>query len=285
MSIPDAFSRFCANLFVMRRDAIDQRLDNLSRRLSRDYWSGRMEEQNCLVFGSFGRYTAIRETPFVDILVRYPAQSAEDFIRELPNAVKGIKEIAHSTFPDMKAGQSDIRLQASFSDRTQMNIFPAYLHEDGRFLFPHPDGGNKPLLSPMQLELNTFHELNRECNNNLALLCRMLRAWKLAQKLTIPGFVIDAMAYYFIGDWEHRDKSYMYFDFLCRDFFAYLNQNNATEWQLPGSRQVITVEPVDKELLSHCHILALQAIEADRQGMARTARRHWGEIFGESFPS
>ena len=38
----------------------------------------------------------------------------------------------------------------------------------------------------------------------------------------MSGMLIDTLAYQWIGDWPHRDKSYLYHDYLVRDFMLYL---------------------------------------------------------------
>ena len=36
--------------------------------------------------------------------------------------------------------------------------------------------------------------------------------------------LIDTLAYQFIDGWGYKDKSYLYHDFLVRDFFYYLGK-------------------------------------------------------------
>ncbi|MDR1974389.1 MAG: hypothetical protein LBQ31_06905 [Bacteroidales bacterium] len=46
-----------------------------------------------------------------------------------------------------------------------------------------------------------------EWNKNLRRLCRMARAWKDMWDIPIGGLLIDTLAYNFLKDWEHKDKS------------------------------------------------------------------------------
>ena len=58
----------------------------------------------------------------------------------------------------------------------------------------------------------------------------MARAWKDNWDVPIGGLLIDTLAYNFIKDWEHRDKSYTYYDWMSRDFFEYLNHHPPRRW-------------------------------------------------------
>ena len=45
------------------------------------------------------------------------------------------------------------------------------------------------------------------------------------------------LAYQFIEHWQHRDKSYLYYDYISRDFFAWMkDQDENQEFsRAPGS--------------------------------------------------
>ena len=47
----------------------------------------------------------------------------------------------------------------------------------------------------------------------------MVRAWKEKCNVPISGILIDTLAYKFIENWTYKDKSYLYYDFMSRDFF------------------------------------------------------------------
>ena len=59
----------------------------------------------------------------------------------------------------------------------------------------------------------------------------MMRAWKKKMSVPIGGLLIDTLAYQFIVNWKHRTKSFYYYDWMCRDFFAFMaNQDKAQQW-------------------------------------------------------
>ncbi|XCY70305.1 hypothetical protein ABG808_11355 [Streptococcus iniae] len=63
----------------------------------------------------------------------------------------------------------------------------------------------------------------------------MARAWKYKCDVPISGILIDTLAYKFINSWGHKDKSYLYYDIMSRDFFEYLKDidKSITFWLAP----------------------------------------------------
>ena len=59
----------------------------------------------------------------------------------------------------------------------------------------------------------------------------MGRIWKPEQAVPISGMLIDTLAFNFIDDWPHKEKSYLYHDYLVRDFFLSLsNCDTKQDW-------------------------------------------------------
>ena len=82
---------------------------------------------------------------------------------------------------------------------------------------------------------------NTACNGNLIPLCRMMRAWKRQWGVPIGGLLVDTLAYRFINEWAYRGKSYVYYDWMCRDFFNFMREQDKeqTYWKAPGSGQYV----------------------------------------------
>ena len=65
----------------------------------------------------------------------------------------------------------------------------------------------------------------------------MTRVWRDNTAAPISGALIDTLAFQFIENWEHRLKSFLYYDFMCRDFFEFLAKQDQSQkhWRAPGS--------------------------------------------------
>jgi len=117
----------------------------------------------------------------------------------------------------------------------------------------------------------------------------MMRAWKSKWDVPMGGLLIDTLAYQFINDWQYKDKSYLYYDFMCRDFFSFMaNQDRDQQyWRAPGSGQYVFRKGLFEWKATRCYNLACEAIDHETATPKRewSAKQKWREIFGTSFPS
>jgi hypothetical protein len=117
----------------------------------------------------------------------------------------------------------------------------------------------------------------------------MMRAWKNKWAVPIGGLLIDTLAYQFIGSCQWKDKSYLYYDFICRDFFEWMANQDANKeyWRAPGSGQYVYGKGLFQYRAKRCHNIASEAIayETANPKMEWSAKQKWREIFGSRFPS
>lgn len=117
-----------------------------------------------------------------------------------------------------------------------------------------------------------------------------MRAWTLRWNIPMRGLLIVTLAFQFIGTWEYRDKSYLYYDHMCRDFFDFLSgQNKEKEWwKAPGSGQwVYAGKDQFQYKAKRGYNLACDDIkhEIAEPKQDWSAKQKWREIFGTSFPN
>jgi len=113
----------------------------------------------------------------------------------------------------------------------------------------------------------------------------MARAWKREWNVPIGGLLIDTLAYNFLLGWRSRDKSFVYYDWMSRDFFAFVMGQNPTQqyWLAPGSNQYVWRKGDFEYKAKRCYNVSLEAIEADGKGYEYTRNQKWREIYGSYF--
>lgn len=131
---------------------------------------------------------------------------------------------------------------SAFQDGINFEVLPAFINKDGSsFTYPNSNNGGSWKTTDPRAEITAIKDMNDKCNNNLKPLCRMMRAWKNKCDVSISGILIDILAYRFISTWGERDKSFLYYDWMSRDFFQYLSEQDTkqTLWQAMGSGRYI----------------------------------------------
>lgn len=292
MGVAENFETFCYNLIVSNKTIISDRYKRITKRLNLDYYSSESETSHSLYLGSYGRNTAIKGLSDLDMLFRLPNSAYHRFNNYVGNGqsalLQEVKRSLQKTYSNTDVGGDGQVVIVSFTDGMIFEILPAFLNDNGEsYTYPNSkDGGSwkttnpKPEIDAMRLRDSTY-------KGNLRRLCRMMRAWKGRNDVSIKGLLIDTLAYQFIGSWENRDKSYLYYDYMARDFLLYLaNQDtNKQYWTAPGSGAYVYKIGNFQYKAKQAYNISLEAIDYDSKDMPYTASGKWREIFGTKYPS
>ena len=293
MGLADWFSTFCRNIQVQDGGIISSRYKTITRRLNTDFWATGSETSHSLYVGSYGRNTAIQGFSDLDMIFQLPWSEYlryDSYTRNGQSALlQAVRQSIGKTYANSRIGADGQIVEIAFTDRITFEVVPAFEHTDGRFTFPDANGGGRWRTTNPRPEIQAISVRNNNCNGNLVRLCRMMRAWKSQWDVPMGGFLIDTLAHQFINDWQNKDKSYLYYDFMCRDFFRFMaNQNRDQQyWRAPGSGQYVNRKGLFEWKATRCYNIALEAIAYETATPKRewSAKQKWREIFGTAFPS
>lgn len=289
MSISDQFSKFCTNIRIPSDvvENISYRYKRITKQLNTDYWDTTSETAHSLYVGSYGRDTDIHVSD-IDIIFRLPWSVHERIDARTGNKQSALlQEVCNSiksTYPTTHISGDGQVVKVNFTDGISFEIIPGFEYSDESFLYPDTNGGGSWKKTNPRKEIEAIRIMNNNCNQNLKNLSRIIRAWKDQCNVPIGGLLIDTLAYNFIKDWEHKNQSYLYYDFMVRDFLKYLkNQDeNKQYWLAPGSSQYVYRKGKFeyKALVSYNKVL--EAIK-DAEKYPNLARQEWREVLGNKF--
>jgi hypothetical protein len=291
MAVGEDFATFCSNIAVRDRDSISQRYQQLTRRLNIEFWSTESYTAHSRYLGSYGRGTAVGLTSDVDMVMELPYEVYKQYDAWQGNGQSGLLQSVRAaikkTYSFTDVGADGQVVVVPFTDGITFEVLPGFVNTDGSYTFPDANSGGRWRTANPRPEIAAIDARDASCNYNLKLLCRMARAWKAQWDVPISGLLIDTMAYNFIGTWEYRDKSYLYYDWMSRDFFAYLaGQSEAqTYWLSPGAGQYVWRTGKFEYKATRCHNIAVDAIKYAANNQTWSARQAWREIYGTSYPS
>jgi hypothetical protein len=103
----------------------------------------------------------------------------------------------------------------------------------------------------------------------------------------IKGLLIDTLAYNFLSDWQYKDKSYVYYDWMTRDFFHYVKEQKADQyyWYAPGSNQLVLNFDNFRYKALRAYNMTCEAVEYANKDQWWSACQKWRDIYGSAFPS
>lgn len=293
MGLADWFSTFCAKIQVQDGGAISTRYKAITRRLNTDFWDTTSDSSRSLYVGSYGRNTAIGGFSDLDMVFELPSALYYKYDNYQGNGqsalLQAVRESMQKTYPSSSLGADGQVVAVSFTDGVTFEVVPVFNNNAGSYTHPDSNEGGKWRTTNPRPEIQAIRDRNGSCNGNLISLCRMMRSWKCEWSVPMGGLLLDTLAYQFIIGWAHRDKSYLYYDFMCRDFFEYMAGQDATQeyWKAPGSGQwVYGGKGQFQYKAKRCYNIALEAIVHETASPKRewSAKQKLREIFGTSYP-
>lgn len=293
MSVATWFNDFCNNLVISneKRSSIANRFGLITRRLNIEYYGTESKTQNSRYVGSYGRGTAIKGFSDMDMIFRLPYSVYERFNNHSGNGQSALlQEVRLSikkTYTTTNIGGDGQVIQVPFDDGITFEVVPVFINKDNQsYTYPDSNNGGSWRTTNPVAEINAISTRDSSCNDNLKRLCKMLRCWKDKWNVPMGGLLIDTFSYKFIDNWEYKDKSYLYYDFMSRDFFKYLSEIDDTKsyFYAVGSNQWIKNRGIFSAKAKKCYNLALEAITKESNGYTVTAKQKWREIYGTKFP-
>lgn len=293
ISVNDDFSMFCSNLQISKptNDTILKRLQTITKRINNDFWHIDSENEHSLFVGSYGRGTAIY-TSDVDVVVELPWNEYSRFNDYTHNGQSAfLQSVKHSilkTYPTSNVQGDGQVVKIDFSDGIKFEIVPAFKFNDGTFYYADSnDGGKWKSMNP-SIELLMFDYYDGQFNGNLKRLGKMVRAWKTKMTVLMPGILIDTISYHFLSQYQYAASSFVYYDWISRDFFKYLMDNkDKHSWSKFGSGELVDVKYSDSIFSDSkkAYDISLEAIAANNNKLYYTWHNKWRDIYGTKFPN
>lgn len=283
MTISEMFQGFLNNLKVDNADVISLRYNEITASLNKSFRDTDSKIANSFQVGSYGRWTAIKGISDLDMLYILPATLWSDYkegkqYQLLSDASDAIK----ARYPNTEIYVDRLVVRVLYQN-FHVEVQPVFEKSDGSFIYPDSyNGGNWRVTKPRD-EINAMSDFDANKNKNFRRLCKMTRAWKNKHGVQMGGLLIDTLVYNFLKTTvEYDDKSYFYYDWMCRDFFAYLmNEPDKDHYQALGSGQDVKVKKKFQKKAKKAYELCLKALE---DGDSDTACVKWKKVFGRSFP-
>ncbi|MCU7843531.1 MAG: nucleotidyltransferase [Candidatus Thiodiazotropha sp. (ex Monitilora ramsayi)] len=283
MSIAEMFTGFLVNLRVDNADQISKRYGEITASLNKKFRDTESKDTNSLQVGSYGRWTAIKGISDLDMLYIMPKGKWDDYKDgKQSQLLTDTKDAIKIRYPNTNVRVDRLVVTVTYTN-FHVEVQPVFEQDDGSFIYPDTyNGGSWKVTKPRE-EIAAMKEFVDQKNKNLRRLCKMARAWKNKHGVGMGGLLIDTLAYNFLSSTSDYDgKSYLYYDWLSRDFFKYLmDQPNQDHYKALGSRQNVKVKKKFQRKAKKAYELCLKAIES---GDSDKAHDKWKKVYGRPFP-
>lgn len=294
MGVGEDFQKFKDNYQITNEliSSISYRYKRITKQLNTDFWNTDSDTSHSLYVGSYGRDTAATGISDLDIGFVLPNAVYHQYNAHQSNGqsalLQSVKKSIQKTYPTSDTFGDGQVVVIEFVDNLTFEVLPAFENQNGQgWTYPNAnDGGSWRICNP-RAEISAINERSGETNQNLKYLGRMTRVWATNCLVPISGMLIDTLAYQFIENYQYRDKSFLYHDYMARDFFDYLSKQNEkqTIWRAPGSGSHVHRKGVFEHKARSAYLRAVEAIEYDGANCEWSRRQKWREVFGPLYPS
>lgn len=293
MSVADNFKAFRTNYLIPATTVgdISRRYKRITKQLNKDFWNTESEHAHSLYVGSYGRDTAANGVSDLDVAFTLPNSVYHKYDAYQTNGqsalLQAVKTSIGNTYANSYIGGDGQVVALNFTDGIRFEILPVFVNASDTFTFPDSNGGGCWKTCDPRKEMRYFAARDTNtANGNLKALGRMMRIWRDRHNVPISGMLIDTLAYQFIATWAERDKSYLYHDWLVRDFLYYLSQipTGQTYWRAPGSESFVFKKGNFQKQAAASYADAVSAITHEANKRPITARNKWREVFGTLYP-
>ena len=287
MSIADNFKNFLSNIKIsdFKSTQVSNRYQEITKALNIKFRNTESRFNNCLQVGSYGRWTAIKGISDLDMLYILPSSKWDEYNKQggQSKLLQDTKNAILARYPNTTVFVDRLVVCVQYTD-FHVEVQPVFKQDDGSYKYPDTYNGGQWKNTKPQAELDEIKRMDDLKNRNLRRLCKMARAWKNTQGIAIGGLLIDTLAYNFLKSTDEYDnKSYLYYDLMCRDFFEFLSNEpaNKNHYQALGSNQDVKVKDQFHEQAKDAYDKCVKAIS--NEGTEK-ANNYWRKIFGSSFP-
>lgn len=284
MTVSEMFQGLLNNLKIDNADVISLRYEEITASLNKKFRDTESKTANSLQVGSYGRWTAIKGISDLDMLYIMPATKWDDYKEgKQYQLLSDTKDAILARYPRTEVFVDRLVVRVLYKS-FHVEVQPVFENDDGSFTYPDSYNGGKWKVTRPREEISAMSEFDANKNKNLRRLCKMARAWKNKHGVAMGGLLIDTVAHNFLKSTnDYDEKSYLYYDWMCRDFFEYLrSEPDKDHYQALGSGQDVKVKKKFQKKAKKAYELSLEAIEA---GETDEANDKWKKIFGRPFPA
>lgn len=270
-----------------------QFLDGLTKRngvvscLNRHYYDLSSDTDNSFLIGSWGKNTATRPPRDVDVYFVLPVEvyhRLQSYAWNRQSALlQEVKDALSLTYPNTDM-HGDGQVILVHFESYNVEVIPAFPLDNGQYwICDTHNGGSYKQTDPWS-EVRHIDAIDKITNGNLRPLIHMLKAWQENCCIPLKSFMLELLAADFLQKSPWRLNDFFYFDWITRDFFAYLYHQVNTFVTVPGTQERIYLGNEWQSRTLMAYNRAEKACQYEKLNLVEAAGEEWQKIFGQQIP-
>lgn len=283
--VTERFKRFLSDISLTNAQLEDgyTKIRGVVKCLNRHYWSVESDSSNYLLVGSWGKQTRVRPPRDIDIMFLLPPDIHQRYQQRLSNIqsqlLQEVKNVLTNTYSTTRM-RGDGQVVVVPFNSFLVEVVPAFELQTGKALICNSNNnGEYKTIDPVT-EIKSFDAASKGSNGNSRDLVRMLKCWQTECNVPIKSYQLEALAVEFIEKWENKGNSLFWYDWMVRDFFAYLKTKANSFVFQPGSYDSSYLGSDWLVKAEKAHKAAVQACIYEESNSDILAQMYWKDIFG-----
>jgi hypothetical protein len=290
MTVSERFKALLENLKLTSDQAEDGQTKHkgVAACLNSHYYNSSSETTNRLLVGSWGKQTRIRPPRDVDVLFSLPKSVYDRYQWRLGNKqsqlLQEVKDVLGETY-SLTAVRGDGPVVVVPFTSYAVEVVPAFLLDNGQYWICNTKNGGVYENFDPNAESKNISDSDTATSGNTRHLVRMMKCWQGYCNVPLSTFRLELLAIEFLGSWEFKGHSTVYYDWMVRDFFKFL-VGRVDGWVFaPGTYKSASLGSVWKSKAESAHDRAVKACQYEADSMPFSAGEEWQKIFGMDIPT
>ena len=255
--------------------------------LNTHYYGPPYPSANSLLVGSWGKLMPTRPPRDIDLyfVLPYEVYQRFEFVQGNKQSalLQEVKRVLQLTYPNTDLRGDGQVVVVDFS-RLNVEVVPAFTQgNDQYWICDTHDGGRYKSADP-NAEISSIATIDRNYNGNLRALIMMMKAWQDCCHVPLKSFCIELLAANFLQQCLWGKNSYYYYDWITRDFFAYLYGRANQHVVVPGTYEILSLGDTWRSQVETAYGRAVKACDYEQEDWIGLAGEQWQKIFGIQIP-
>ena len=246
MTVGQRFSKFLDNIGMTEMQLTTGQSNHagVRRCLNKHYYGSFSETANSFLIGSWARATRVRPPRDIDVMFILPSTIYDKYQLRSGNVqsqlLQEVKSVLTNCYTTTKMSGDGQVVLVSFSTQT-VELVPCFYYSGDLYRVCDTNGGGSYKLVNPSAQQDSLSASDSKSNGNTRHLVRMLKKWQDYCSVPLKSFWLELLSEEFISQWQYAGNSTTYYDWMVRDFFAFLLTRANGGLHLPSTYEYISL--------------------------------------------
>lgn len=251
--------------------------------LNRAYWGTSHPEWNAVLAGSWAKLTRVRPAQDIDLIFILPVHDYHRFEARTGNRqsqlLQEVKAVLGETYSRTEM-RGDGQVVVIRFDSIKVEVVPAFQLDNGQLWTCDTNDGGRYVVSDPWAQASALSGSDTATNGNTRHLTRLAKLWAREQAVPLKSYLLERLAIEFLATWSNAGRDTFWYDWMMRDFFAYLITRANTSTVIPGTQEWVWLGDAWHNKAKSAHAAATAACQWEDVNLEGWAADAWRGVFG-----